>query len=82
VTDKRFPVGAEEYYYIESAIKFFESPVPDNHERWRCVLCGWGLDVHKSVGTAAGACGCGGCGMTCLRPIAEFPFEALDRKGA
>jgi hypothetical protein len=64
--------AVSEYYDVDSAIRFFNSPVAPGCERWRCVLCGWGLDVTKEAMKIIGACCCGGCGQTTLRPIAEY----------
>lgn len=67
-----FRKAASEYYDVDKAVAFFNSPVHEGCQRWRCVLCGWGLDVTTEGAKKIGACCCGGCGMTTLRPIAEF----------
>jgi hypothetical protein len=79
-TDPRAPHGyfpafrqaAGDYYNVDAAIAFLDTPVAPNHQRWRCMLCGWPIDVTGPGADKIGACGCGGCGQTTLRPIAEF----------
>ena len=66
----QFPSDANEYYDVQSAADFYNSPVPDGCIRWKCIGCYWGFDV-KSEYTHAGAHCCGGCGMTLLRPLSE-----------
>jgi hypothetical protein len=63
---------ASEYYDVEAAEKLLDTPVLPPLERWRCTLCGWPLDITKAQAEVVGACCCGGCGMSCLRPIAEW----------
>lgn len=70
-----FRAAASEYYNVDSAIRFFDSAVPSNCFRWRCVLCGWGMDVTAEGQKMIGACCCGGCGQTTLRPLAEWSVE-------
>ena len=61
-----------DYYDVEAAEHFLDSPVHEGCQRWRCTLCGWPIDLGPEAAAIAPACGCGGCGMTCLRPIEEF----------
>lgn len=67
-----FCKAADEYYDVDSAIKFLDKPVPEGCHRWRCLLCGWALDVTDKGLEIVGATCCGGCGMTMLRPIEEW----------
>lgn len=78
-----FPEGAGDYYDVEMAKKCLENPYylesliklefkgKITLEWWRCVLCGF--PRHNIVGEdMIAATGCGGCGQTCMRPIAEY----------
>jgi S-methylmethionine-dependent homocysteine/selenocysteine methylase len=70
--DPKFRAQAAEYYDVEAAERMLNAPVPEGCERWRCVLCGWPIDITEQGAKVIGACCCGGCGMTTLRPIKEF----------
>ncbi len=67
-----FPEGAEEYYDLEGARKFLESPVPEGYIRWRCKLCGYPQGDFKQECDYIGVYCCGGCGQSCVRPISEY----------
>ncbi len=67
-----FATAADEYYDVETAIRFFDSPVPEGFQRWRCRLCGWGVDVSGEALEIVAATCCGGCGHAMLRPIEEW----------
>ncbi len=67
-----FPEGASDYYNVEAARKLLEKDLPDGYKFWRCVLCGWPIALNPQQQEIAGACCCGGCGMTTLRPIEEY----------
>lgn len=67
-----FRLAADAFYSVEDAIYLLESPVPEGHKRWRCILCGWPVDVNRWAKRIIGASGCGGCGMTTLRSIEEW----------
>lgn len=69
---------AEDFYDVAAAITMLDAPVPDGCHRWRCVLCGWPVDVSDAGLKVVGACCCGGCGMTCLRPIEEFGVASAE----
>lgn len=67
-----FRAFASGYYDVDSAICYFDSPVPEGCYRWRCLGCGWGIDVTEEGNKMIGAVCCGGCGFTLLRPIEEW----------
>lgn len=70
--DITFPEGANEYYDIELARIFLNTPVPEDCIRWRCILCGYPQGDFKKEVEHVGAYCCGGCGQTCVRPIEEY----------
>lgn len=70
-----FPPGAEDYYDLDEARKFLDSPVPEGFHRWRCILCGFpqgDFMLDHPAYEATGAYCCGGCGMSTVRPIEEY----------
>lgn len=71
-----FDEEAENYYSVEAADELLSKPLPEGFVWWRCVLCGYPLGVPKE--NNIGAYCCGGCGMTCLRPIEEFGTPKTD----
>jgi hypothetical protein len=67
-----FPEGAEDYYKVDKALAFLNTPVPEGCVRWRCKLCGRPAGDFKAEFKDVGAFCCGGCGQTCVRPIEEY----------
>lgn len=67
-----FRKAASDYYDVDEAIAFLNTSVPRGCQRWRCVLCGWSLDIQDAQARVIGACACGGCGQTTMRPIADW----------
>jgi len=70
--NEEFRKFVEDYYDVEAAIKFLDAPPKDGYKRWRCVLCGYPIDVPPDLLGYVGATCCGGCGQTTLRPIEEY----------
>jgi hypothetical protein len=66
------PDGAGDYYNMEKAYVFLSTPVPEGYRRWICLLCGCPAGDWKIEFDAVGAYCCGGCGMSCVRPIEEW----------
>lgn len=67
-----FPDGTENYYDVAKARERLESPIPDGCTRWHCILCGFPQGDFKKEFKYVGAFCCGGCGMSCVRPIDEY----------
>lgn len=69
MVDITFPEGAENYYYVDKAKIFMESPLDSNNRRWRCCLCGFPQGDFPKEREDIGAYCCGGCGQSTVRPF-------------
>jgi hypothetical protein len=67
-----FPEGAENYYKVDKAREFLQTPVPEGFRRWRCRLCGFPQGDFPKEHEHVGVFCCGGCGQSCVRPIEEY----------
>ena len=71
--NEEFRAFASDYYDVDEAIKWLRRPVPDGYRRWRCLGCGYAMDVKTPEGDdIAPATCCGACGYCLNRPIEEF----------
>ena len=68
----KLPEEANEYYDVARAEVFLATPVPEGYKRWICLLCGFPAGDWKTEYDEVGAFCCGGCGMSCVRPVEEW----------
>lgn len=73
-----FSEAAGRYYNVAKAKTFFATPIPEGYRRWACVLCGCPAGDYQIAFEDVGAFCCRGCGMSCVRPVAELPDHAKE----